>query len=75
MPYITQTKRDMIGSFERIHPADPGELNYAITTLVHQYMKDQESGGRRHGYTLYNEVLGVLEAAKLELYRRHIAPF
>ena len=45
-------------------PPKPGELNYIITTLVHCYIR------RKHlCYTTLNEVIGVLECAKLELYR------
>lgn len=51
-------------------PPKPGELNYIITTLIHQFIK-------RKGlcYATLNEAIGVLECAKLELYRRIAAPY
>ncbi len=70
MPYITQKRRQ-----ERIDNCDfgarnPGELNYAFTELIIDYL---ESKGLNYG-TL-NEVVGVLECCKLELYRRKAAPY
>jgi len=52
-------------------PETPGELNYVITRMVDQYL--EAKGGLR--YTNINEVTGVLECAKLELYRRIAAPY
>lgn len=48
----------------------PGELNYVITKLIDQYLKEE---GLR--YANINEVIGVLECAKLELYRRIAGPY
>lgn len=47
-----------------------GELNYSITAQVHAYIQ-------RKGlcYATLNEVIGVLECAKLELYRMVAAPY
>ena len=60
---------------ERIEPrpvtGGPGHLNYAITRLCDAYICAR--GGT--SYTLLNEVIGVLECAKLELYRRVAAPY
>jgi hypothetical protein len=49
----------------------PGDLNYTITRLCDQYIIAR--GGV--SYTLLNEVIGVLECAKQELYRRVAAPY
>jgi len=45
-------------------PPKPGELNYIIITLIHCYIE-------RKGLccTTLNEIIDVLECAKLELYR------
>jgi len=67
MPYIKKEDRERA----RINPMNPGELNYAITILINNYMEDR--GGV--SYTVINEVIGVLECAKLELYRRLAAPY
>ena len=48
-----------------------GELNYAITELLRFYL-DTTTG---HRYRYYNEAIGVLECAKMELYRRLVAPY
>lgn len=48
----------------------PGELNYTITRLIQGYA--EANGGR---YQQYNDVLGALEGAKLEFYRRKVAPY
>lgn len=47
----------------------PGLANYAITALLLTLIEGQES------YATYNAVIGIVEAAKLELYRTHIAPY
>lgn len=67
MPYIKQRRRKEIEKYNLIGVV-PGELNYNITKLILQYLGGHES------YTSYNEVIGVLECIKLELYRRVIAP-
>jgi hypothetical protein len=69
MPYINQDRREAIAG--GAHPRDAGELNFAITTLVDRYLS--EKNGFR--YADLNEVIGALEAAKLELYRRVAAPY
>ncbi|MGH9339677.1 MAG: DUF6899 family protein [Acidobacteriota bacterium] len=52
-------------------PETAGELNYAITKLVDDYVI--RKGGIR--YMHINEVIGALECAKLELYRRVAVPY
>ena len=52
-------------------PRDAGELNFALTTIVDKYL--QNRGGLRYAHI--NEVVGALECAKLELYRRVAAPY
>ncbi|HJT44842.1 MAG TPA: hypothetical protein VJ721_01105, partial [Chthoniobacterales bacterium] len=52
-------------------PQDPGELNFAITVLVDRYLEDK--GEIRYAHL--NEVIGVIDCAKLELYRRVAAPY
>ena len=68
MPYVNRETRDGINSIDDVNYA--GELNYFLTRQVVDYID-------KHGasYTIFNEVLGVLECMKLELYRRMIAPY
>ncbi len=68
MPYIKQDKRMLVGYSEL--PTNAGELNYVLTIMILSYMKLM--GDK---YQTYNDVLGVLEAIKQELYRRKIAPY
>lgn len=69
MPYIHKNSRltlaDPINA-----PASPGGLNYVITTKIDTYLKHVGVS-----YSTINEVIGVLECAKLELYRRIAAPY
>ena len=69
MPYIDSEDRERMEAGEP--PEAPGELNYVLTRLVDEYLT--RKGGVR--YTHLNEVVGVLECAKLELYRRLAAPY
>lgn len=71
MPYITEKDRSDIDCYvDILSPSTPEQLNYAITRMVNNYFID--FGGV--SYLRYNEVIGVLECAKMELYRRIAAP-
>lgn len=67
MPYVDKETRSELLTRT---PETPGELNYCITTLILAYL-----AGRPVGYDTINSVVGVLECAKLELYRRLAAPY
>jgi len=69
MPYIKPERRKAILAGAK--PQDPGELNFAITVLVDNYLKDK--GEIRYAHL--NEVIGAIDCAKLELYRRVAAPY
>jgi hypothetical protein len=69
MPYIEGQARERIDAGGA--PETAGELNYAITRLVDAYLV--RCGGIRYAHL--NEVVGALECAKLELYRRLAAPY
>jgi hypothetical protein len=69
MPYIKPERRKAILAGAK--PQDPGELNFAITALVDRYLEDK--GGIRYAHL--NEVIGAIDCAKLELYRRVAAPY
>lgn len=68
MPYVKQTDRQRLdGGAE----ADgPGELNYVITKKIDSYL-----GRKGLSYANLNEIIGVLECAKLEIYRRIVAKY
>ena len=68
MPYINNEQRGKLKKGKK--PDNPGELNYLITKTIDKYI--EEKGLR---YCHLNEVIGVLECVKLELYRRIIAEY
>lgn len=67
MPYIDKTRRARFNSHADV-PRTAGELNYVITKTIMEYYYDG-------GYQKINDVLGALEGAKLEFYRRVAAPY
>lgn len=71
MPYIKQEDRQRFEAALQAFPppATAGELNYVITRLILAY------AGPKPNYARLNEVVGVMEAAKLEFYRRAAAPY
>jgi len=71
MPYIDKQERlrfDPLTARLSHRVTTPGELNYVITTLCLDYLEASQGS-----YQDFNEVIGVLECAKLELYRRAVA--
>lgn len=74
MPYIKQDLRKQrreikhLGKTPSLETA--GELNYEITLLCLAYL-DQKSTS----YETLNSIIGALESAKLEFYRRVIVPY
>jgi hypothetical protein len=73
MPYIEQEDRNKFDELLMILSdviTSPGELNYVITMLSASFA-EQEGGN----YAALNATVGVLESAKLEFYRRRVAPY
>ncbi len=68
MPYIKQDHREDL-AMGHIRPKDAGELNFLITVIIKDYYDD------KGGYQSINDVVGALEGAKLEFYRRIAAPY
>lgn len=76
MPYVTQGQRhklDPIINRTRFasHVYTEGDLNYLITQLAIEYCENEE----RESYATYNAVMGALESAKLEFYRKRVVPY
>lgn len=70
MPYIQQHDRVIRDLTEQAYwLRDPGQLNFAITTIIKEYFKQNAC------YQSINDVVGALEGAKLEFYRRVAAPY
>lgn len=81
MPYIKEQDRKV---FDNILPplialilnplqfgtrAKAGVLNYIFTLILKSVLDDDKR------YDTANSLIGALECCKLELYRRHIAPY
>lgn len=71
MPYIKQVDRIRLDD-EGLgqSAAAAGELNYEFTKLIKKYLADNGLN-----YAKINDVVGALEGAKLEFYRRVVAPY
>lgn len=73
MPYIDQEARKHIsvGGPART----PGELNYVIARECIRFLRNVEGPKRAISYQNLNDVLGALEGAKQEFYRRVVVPY
>lgn len=74
MPYIAQgVRKDLKPKLSKLLRFAPnlseGEINYIITKLLLARL------GKKPCYADYNASIGVLECAKLELYRRAVAEY
>ena len=69
MPYIDKQQRDLI-DLNSLSPETSGQLNYKIHLILEEYVKSKGIN-----YQTYNDMIGALEAAKLELYRRSISAY
>ena len=71
MPYINNDRRIVESTEFKDLPTDcAGDLNYLFTKIAHRYLKKK---GIRYQY--FNDVVGALEGAKLELVRRFVNPY
>jgi hypothetical protein len=73
MPYIDEKTR--IWMSNGVKPLSPGELNYKITELCTTYLKAKNYKGGHWDYRRVNEIMGALECAKQEFYRRVAVPY
>ena len=72
MPYITPDDRDTTRVPEPGYCVETvGELTYAFSDTIDDYLGSKEE----INFAAFAEVLGALEAAKLEFYRRIVAPY
>jgi hypothetical protein len=75
MPYIEPSQRMPLDPLiEKLAIALPetdfaGQLNYVVSKLAAHLLHDKLN------YARVNEIIGALECAKLELYRRVAAPY
>jgi len=72
MPYIKQERREALAWTDSEFPATPGELAYIITRTLIEYAA---LNCPTENFQCITDLLGALEAAKLEFYRRVVAPY
>lgn len=77
MPYVDASSRARLADITQTAKAHilpygctVGELNYLITRLCRLYLERNGTS-----YTHVNDVVGALECAKLEFYRRVVVPY
>lgn len=70
MPYIADySRRSLLNTGQKAR--NVGELTYQLTRMCTEYLQPHIT----IHFQNYAEVLGALEATKLELYRRMVAPY
>jgi hypothetical protein len=69
MPYIKQSDRKELAEDPKRDIENEGELNYVITEMIFHYFKEKPN------YQSINAIVGALESAKLEFYRRVAGPY
>lgn len=68
MPYILDRREELTPYTAAARKS--GELNFQFTQIIIQYLRDNGKG-----YSQFNDILGALEGAKLEFYRRVVVPY
>ena len=66
MPYLEMDRKIAA----RYTATNSGELNYRITSVLRAYIEDNGLS-----YQTINDIVGALEGAKLEFYRRVAVPY
>jgi hypothetical protein len=73
MPYIKQTRREELLSKMQdllLVKKNQGDLNYIISKILHSHLLSNGCN-----YATCNDIIGVLECAKLEFYRKIVSPY
>lgn len=72
MPYIEKARREALQHYLEALPKaqSAGELNYVLTQICRDFLARSKAS-----YADHNEIIGVLESAKLEFYRRAVAGY
>ena len=68
MPYIKPEDREQFEGHTLVVPKNAGELNFVITRMIDAYWHYNGMN-----YQAFNDIIGVLDAAKMEYYRRRVA--
>lgn len=75
MPYIKKSLRKLLdeSSLNRIAPKTPGELTYVLSKVLTSYVAQRPAVNG--AFATFAELMGALECAKAEYYRRVVAPY
>ena len=68
MPYVKKDKRVKLDNGKT--PDNAGDLNYLFTKIIDEYLKKEGLS-----YQKMNDIVGALEGAKLEFYRKVVVPY
>lgn len=68
MPYIKESTKQALS--EGMPITEAGELNYAITLLLKKFWVNSP-----RNYQTINDIVGAVEGAKQEFYRRIAVPY
>jgi hypothetical protein len=68
MPYIEPARRETV--LDTSGPSTAGELNFCFSLLAGLYVETQGLS-----YQTINDIVGALEGAKMEFYRRIAVPY
>ena len=68
MPYIPQSEKNKVDQDNLITNA--GQFNYALNQVISIYIEQNN-----FNYQTANDIIGAMECAKMEIYRRLVAPY
>jgi hypothetical protein len=68
MPYIPKSEKAKVDQDNLITNA--GQFNYALNQVISIYLEQNSMS-----YQTCNDIIGAMECAKMELYRRLLAPY
>lgn len=68
MPYIPKSEKNRVDEDNLITNA--GQFNYALNQVISIYIEQNKLN-----YQTMNDIIGAMECAKMELYRRMVAPY
>lgn len=63
MPYLRYEEKEQL--LDHLFPETAGQLNYCLTLMCQRYFSKS-----KRNYEAHNAVMGALECAKQEFYRR-----
>jgi len=74
MPYISEESKEKVDrglvALQLSELECAGDLNYAIHQVIAKYIQSNNVS-----YQTYNDIVGVLDCAKMEIYRRLVAKY